>query len=136
MDESSINVICRPFDREKDQAFVYSSWCRAALYGVPHRTPNHDGKKFFKEQTIKINDILKHAQVRVACMEHDPRMIVGYSVHTGSHLDWIYVKVEYRKKGIGTLLFPAGIETVTNQLTKIGAAIAAHKKLVVINGPN
>lgn len=132
MDESSLTVVTRSFNPETDQAFIYSSWRNSAFYGVPHRTEKP--KDFFKDLTTTIRDILRHATVWIACLETDPLVIVGYSVATGSHLDWIYVKVDFRKKGIGKMLFPSHIETVTNCLTEIGSAIVNKKKMRVVNG--
>lgn len=126
MDEA--RVVVRKFDREADQACVFATWRNSAYYGCARKTP--EAKEFFKKWTIKIREILKSAHVRVACLEDDPQTIIGYAVATGTHLEWIYVKVEYRNKGIGAMLMPKNIETVTNHLTKIGAVIAQKKQFI------
>lgn len=140
MDEGSIEeikIVLRPFIPDLDQACVYSTWRNSAFYGVPRRTAESKSLAektriaFFKGMTRDIREILKSATVRIACFEDDPGMILGYSVAIGSHLNWIYVKVEYRLKGIGRMLMPKDILTVTNHLTKIGEVIVDKKKLKV-----
>lgn len=129
MDEvGSVNVILRPFDPPMDQPFIYASWRNSATYSVPRGTFKLS-KEDFRRMTGRIREMLKDAHVRIACLEEDPQTIIGYSVTNGAHLNWIYVKVEYRKKGIGALLFPKNVTTVTNHLTKIGRVIAQEKGL-------
>ncbi len=133
--EEEVKVIIRPFIEDLDQACVYATWRNSAFYGVPRRTSEAKALAekarvtFFKGMTRDIREILKSATVRIACLEDDPGMIVGYSVATGTHLNWIYVKVEYRLKGIGRMLMPKDILTVTSHLTKIGEVIVENKKL-------
>lgn len=126
MDEA--RVIIRGYEPETDQACLYATWRNAAFYGAKKKHSTNS-KRFFKEKTEEIKDILISAQVRMACLEDDRAFIIGYAVSTDTHLDWIYVKKDYRNKGIGTLLWPKGIETVTIKLTKIGNIIATKKNL-------
>lgn len=128
MDEPGLTIKLRSFDRDADQAFIYSSWRNQAYYSA-YEPPLDAPKAFFKELTDKIKDILDTAHIIVACLEISPQTIVGYSVSTGPHLNWVYVKEAYRKAGIGTLLVPKNIETFTNHLTKIGRVIAEKKNL-------
>lgn len=123
-----MNVVLRDYDPSTDQACLYATWRNAAYYGAK-RKHQVSPKTFFKRQTTRIDDILTTAETKVACLEDDPTLILGYSVFTGSHLNWVYVKKDYRNKGIGELLVPKHIETVTDSLTKIGDIIATKKKL-------
>ncbi len=132
MDESSIaevRIILRDFNPDTDTPMIFATWRNSAFYGVPRRT--NDAKAFFKHKTKEIKEILKTATVRMACHEEDPMTIVGYSVVTGNHLDWIYVKVDYRMKGIGSLLMPKNIETVTDYVTTIGDEILKKKNIIL-----
>jgi GNAT superfamily N-acetyltransferase len=122
-----VKVVLRDFYPDLDSACIYATWRNSAYYGVPRGT--EDAKEFFADLTQKIKDILPGAKVRVACLEDDPSTILGYSVATGTHLDWIYVKVEYRHMGIGNMLMPKDIETVTDRFTKIGRVIFEKKNL-------
>lgn len=127
MDESSLIVILRPFC-EDDKACIFTTWRNGLWYGS-NTNFKVNSKIFFKNQTEKIKSILDNAFVKIACLEIHPTTIVGYSVSTGDHLDWIYVKADYRSKGIGKLLLPKDIKTHTADLTKIGAAIVKQKNL-------
>lgn len=131
--EEEVKIVIRPFDAPKDQAMIYATWRNSSWYSSflkHHITAN----QFFKTQTFRIKNILDHANIRIACLEDAPEVIIGYCVYTGSHLDWIYVKsgegeLGFRQKGIATLLVPRDIKTFTSQLTKIGKIIADKKNL-------
>lgn len=127
MDENSVSIVVRDFYPDWDSACIYATWRNSAYYGVPRGTECPKG--FFSNLTQKIKEILKTAKVRIACLSDDPSIIIGYSVVSGTHLDWIYVKTEYRHMGIGKMLFPKDIETVTDHFTKIGRVIAEKKNL-------
>lgn len=135
MDE--VSVVIRPFNAKMDEACIYSTWRNAAYYGGDWGSgPRPYDKYYFKAQTITIKNILQKAKIRIACMSDDINTIIGYSVYTDKHLDFIYVKVEYRNKGIGKMLMPAKIETVTPHLTKIGKVIVEKKKLKIKENDN
>lgn len=122
----NLSVILRPFRPEVDLPMIYSTWRNACFYGSPKPIQIAD-KVFFRLKTEEIKDILKVAQVRMAAIEDEPDHIIGYSVHRKDHLFFIYVKKDYRGKGIGSLLMPKGIKTVSKELTKIGEKILATK---------
>lgn len=128
MDENPINIIIRDYNKMHDEAYIYSSWRNAAFYSAFEK-PTQSSKTFFREQTRVIRRILASATVRIACFEDSPIVIVGYSVFTGNHLNFILVKPDFRLKGIGKLLVPKNIETFTNELTKIGKIIVEKKNL-------
>lgn len=124
-----MNVVVRDF-LESDRPFIFSSWRNSSFFGVPHGT-RPEAAGFFARKTREIGQILaRNARVRIACLEDDPQLIIGYSVSTARHLEWIYVKDGFRKQGIGQLLFPKDTETVSAHMTKIGAAIAKAKNLL------
>lgn len=128
MDE--VNVIIRPFIPHEDEAMIYASWRNSSFYSAFEK-PKEKPTNYFRQQTAKIKEILKSADVKIACLQDAPMVIVGYSVSRGTHLDWIFVKVDYRNKGIGALLFAKNIQTVTNHITKIGAILVKKKNLKI-----
>ncbi len=127
MDEDSVKIVLRAFIPESDSACIFTTWRNSAYYGSGGH--GESANRFFKKHTAVMKDILRVASVRIACLEDHPDTIIGYSVYTGNHLDWIYVKVDFRCKGIGSLLMPKNIESVTDPVTKIGHAIFEKKKL-------
>lgn len=136
MDDHPVNIISRDYDEDHDSAVIITTWRNSAFYlsAFPHKDEN---EVFFRKFTRKIKNILKHATVKIACLEDCPMVIIGYCVYTGDHLDWIYVKggplaqADYRKMGIATMLFPKEIKTVTADLTKIGLSICQTKNLTI-----
>lgn len=127
MDGSSVTVVIREYDPKMDNACIFTTWRNSAYYGAspPHRG---SGSEWFKAKTEEIAKLLWEAKVRIACIEESPDVILGYSVSTGTHLDWVYVKPNYRERGIGTLLVPVNIASYPNETTKIGRAILDGKK--------
>lgn len=125
-----LKVIIRPYREPHDDACIYSTWRNQAYYSALMK-PEGNPTVFFKRVSRIIQNILKSAQVRIACLYDDPHIIIGYAVYTGDHLNWIYVKQEYRNKGIASMLWPKEIKTVTCYLTKIGAKIADKKNLIM-----
>jgi GNAT superfamily N-acetyltransferase len=125
---AEVRVVCRPFDAKTDSGFVYSSWRNSAFYGAspPLR---EDAATFFHKQTEWIAHTLWDAKVHIACLEDSPNTIVGYSVVTGDHLDWVYVKPDYREKGIATMLIPPKVTSYTSFTTKIGRAILKKRQV-------
>lgn len=122
-----VSVISR-LARETDLPCIFSTWRNSLCYSALNPLTQNE-KGFFKAQTQKIKDILARAKTKIACLEDDHDFIVGYVVYTKTHLDYIYVKSDYRNKGIGTLLLPKNIETCTKDLTKLGALLAEKKNL-------
>lgn len=129
MDEE-LKVVIRNMDREQDQACIFSTWRNAAYYGALEK-PNVEAKDYFREKTAEIREVLDTAMVRIACLQWAPEVILGYSVYRDTHLDFIYVKLEFRGKGIGSVLMPKNIQTITPNLTKIGKVIAKKKNLFI-----
>lgn len=64
--------------------------------------------------------------VRLAVLEEDNDVVMGFSVMDSSTLHYVHVPKGYRRQGIGRLLVPEYIEYFTH-LTKIGVQIW-HKK--------
>lgn len=135
-DLQELEVILRPYNKTTDEAYIYSSWQNQSYYSPVERREQLSDKEerirrsaFLKTQSTKICDVLKSSIIRIACLKDSPIVIIGYSVSTQDHLDWIYVKDSYRNKGIGKMLLPKNIKTFTNDLTKLGKIILDKKNL-------
>lgn len=127
--EMAVEIVLRPIT-EWDYGFIYSSWRKSSFYFSQKQHHLTDPHSFFTEKTMQIKECLRTQQGAIACFSDDAETIVGYSIYSPTHLYWIYVKAEFRHRGIGTLLVPKAITTYTDDMTKIGAAIVKKKKLV------
>lgn len=126
----SLNIITRSFIPDLDQAMIYATWRNGRYYGMKdkHREKHRgDSTIVFRRLTSEIAQAMNEAQVKIACLEDDPTIIVGYVVFHGNHLDWIYVKEDYRKQGVASLLIPKDIQTITATPTKLGSSLWAQK---------
>lgn len=102
----------------EDLGFVYSTWLKSLYFGNSwfHQI---DKVIFFKKYAKVIDDIIRCSSVDVACFVDQPDVIIGYCVHFGPTLHWIYVKKAWRQIGIASLLIPEKITTISH-MTKIG----------------
>lgn len=116
-----------------DKNFVYASFLRGLYYGdswfkeIP--------KNIFMENYHRVLDVLMTLpglKVTVACLKDDPEVILGYSIHKGTKLHWVFVKANWRNIGIAKSLVPANIDTVTH-LTKVGLSIVRKRKNLSFN---
>lgn len=118
-----------------DVAFIYSTWRNGLYYGLLNREDLPPANEFFSLQTEKIRNMLPFCKVRIACIKDAPEVILGYAVFTGDlHLEWIFVKLQFRAKGIGNFL-TVKTKTVSSELTKSGAAIVKKKNLIIKGSP-
>jgi GNAT superfamily N-acetyltransferase len=65
--------------------------------------------------------------VRLAVLDEDADIVLGFSVARGNILDYVYVHKDVRGTGIGKSLVPLGIDTITH-LTKTGLVIWSNKR--------
>lgn len=65
---------------------------------------------YFEEQRWLINALLENSQLLIACLDDDDDQVFGWVCYAPSVLHYIYVKVPYRKMGVGRLMLDeAGI---------------------------
>ena len=129
--------------RDTDKNFILATWLRGLYYGdlfygnIP--------KTIFMENYHKILEafLQRNSQsIRVACLEEDPEVILGYAVvrplQIGEAdinvLDWIFVKTAWRGIGISKMMVPSKLNACTH-LTKIGASMIKNKYPNIIFNP-
>ncbi len=130
-------VTIRNYNPETDLPFLYASWKNSIWYDQNPGTQEKPDPMFSRLMTKKIKLVLEKPdiQTRVACLKYTPEQIIGYSVNHGKTLEFVYVKIDYRKQGIGTLLVK-GFREVVEPLTKIGKAIVKKKDLKIKENEN
>lgn len=128
-----IKVVFRDFHPDTDNPIIYATWRNNSFYSALIKPTEDQRDIFFKNKTKQIKDILAIATIKIACLQNNPKVIIGYSVFVNTHVYWIYIKEDYRNNGIGTMIAPKEIESVPPQtdLTKIGYEIAKKKKLEI-----
>lgn len=126
-DESK--VVIREFNPGMDSPLLFASW-RHCLWFDAHPADTKPNPIFYRLTTKKINSLLRdpHTKVKIACLSDDSNEIKGYAVLTNQTIQFVYVKLDYRKQGIATLL-TKGFVDIIKPSTKIGTAIALKKNL-------
>lgn len=130
MDSKNAEIVIRPAELV-DKSFIMSSWLKGNYYKNPYFV-NMEQDLYFKEYAKHIESILftPGVMIDIACDKEDPSWIVGYMIYRGPVLYWIFVKNDFRNKGIATLLAKDKNITTTTALTKSGQAIGKSKGVI------
>ena len=119
-----MNIIVRQVD-ETDLPFIFSTWLKGLYHGNElYGKTNQD--LFYSKYHKVIEALLKVSEVKIACLQDEPDVVLGYSVALGNTLHWVFVKKAWRKLGISKSLVNPTITTVSH-LTKVGESIAKKK---------
>lgn len=111
-EQPKLPVLLRQW-RETDVGYVVDTWLKhyhdhgvGMVRGMPRG-------EFFRRWRSVVVEILKTADVRVACLDDDDDIILGFAVlstHCGARvLHWVHVREDWRRKGLGAQLL-AGLE--------------------------
>lgn len=96
-------------------ALVYSRWLRSLRFGNPlfRKITSH---QYYKHYHIYIEKLLAKPDslTRLAVLEEDHDVCLGFSVSREDVLDYVHVHTDNRHIGIGTSLVPKGISTFTH----------------------
>lgn len=125
-----INIAIRS-PEAKDKNLIMATWLKGNYYGSPlfGLMPQ---ALYFEEYAKFIYQILNTpgVEIRIACDQGNPHWVVGFAVFRGPDLYWVYVKRDFRRRGIAALLLKdKGIKNVKS-LTRIGRTIAEQKRLI------
>ena len=128
--DDTLNIITRNATLE-DKNFIFSTWLKGNYFGNFYfgEMPQD---LYFSEYAAHITKVLQnpHTRITIACSDDQPNWLVGFSVYQGHVLHWVYVKKDYRRKGVATLMLKdKNIHVVTN-LTGIGCTLKNLKGLV------
>lgn len=72
--------------------------------------------------------------VKIVCLKEDPDVILGYSILSSNYstIHWVFVKKDWRGKGIAKTLLPSHPTAVTH-LTKLGKTLLPKFENCVFN---
>lgn len=126
-----IEIIIRQ-DSPDDRNFIFATWLRGNYYGCSYfRQMPQD--VYYRQYSNIISNALRpenHPEIQIACDQGRPFWIAGFSVSQGPNLYWVYVKKDYRSRGIASLLLKDKPITTVKNLTDIGRTIAIKKGLI------
>lgn len=124
-----------------DMAFIY----RSILMGTYHGNKPAKGAKLDPKSPVDFFSSIPQDQfmasyhmfldilltrptitISVACLNSDPDVILGFSVHEPGILHFVFVKPQWRRIGIATDLVPKDISVVTG-FTRVGDIIRRKK---------
>ncbi len=110
-----------------DINFLLSTALKGLYYGSRFWA-EVDQDSFFKNYEPFLKSLMLKTTIKVACLDDDKDVILGWVMYHNETLDFIFVKKSYRKLGIAKLLYPQGITTVS-QITDQGNSIRKQMKL-------
>lgn len=102
---------------------LFSKWMRSLKSGnhfYKYARPSSFYDHYHRFITHLINQ--PTAQVTLAVLSDDHDVVLGFSVHRGAVLDYVYVHPEQRGQKMSNHLIPSGITTFTH-ITRIGEII-------------
>lgn len=120
---------------DSDKNFVMASFLNGLYYGdswfseIP--------KDIFMDNYKKVIQFLVDSPtvaIKIACLPEDPNVIIGYSLLSSDYMTihWVYVKKNWRKKGIAKSLLPSNSDTVTH-LSELGRILMKKYKNMIFN---
>lgn len=105
---------------EADKNFIMATFLRGLYYGDSwfSQIPKDI---FMDNYKHLVEAMIVQCMINVACLKEDPSVIVGYSIlsQDSSAIVWVYVKKDWRNKGIARHLIPQNPIAITH-LTKLG----------------
>lgn len=130
MDLNTLVVVIRQFKPEEDSKLIYSTW-RNSVWFDSH-TDNELDPAFYRWKTKEIKKILSlpGIEIKIACSKDNPDHIIGYAILNINTIEFVYIKLDYRKEGIAKLLTKDFVD-IAKPTTKIGVAIARSHGLKI-----
>ncbi len=121
--------------KPEDKNFILATFLRGLYYGDSwfSQIPKDifmANYKYIAEKLIEDNNTV----IKVACLTDDPDVILGYSILGASYqtVHWVYVKANWRKKGIGKSLVPTNLAVATH-LSELGRELLTKYKGAIFN---
>ena len=114
----------------EDINFIYATWLRS------YRRDSDVGRQarnlvYYKEYNKVIDHLLTSSTIKVACLDDDEVVILGYAVFDRDNIHYVFVKEAFRRLGIAKRLIESSLilpETCTHS-TYIAEVIIEKFKL-------
>lgn len=121
-----MNILIRPIT-ETDLPFIFATWLKGLYHGNEFYSKIKQDV-FYAQYHKMIETILPKSMIKIACLEDEPDVIIGYCVFETDRLHWIFVKKAWRKLTIAKQLLNDVPFTRVSHLTKVGEAIRKKEK--------
>lgn len=121
---SSYTVFQCPVEKlDPYRAMIFAKWLRSLRTGNDYFRLVHP-EAFYVAYSRYIQAILNRSDVAIllAALTDDPDVVLGFSVSRGTVLEYVHVNKDFRRLGIGRMLVPDQIDTITH-LTRTGLSI-------------
>lgn len=106
---------------KEDESFIYSTW----LLGLRHGNKwflSIDKETYFQKYKHVIGMLLAKSTIKIACLNEDPDVALGYIVYSGNTVHYTFIKKAWRRLGIAKALYPPDIKRWSH-LTRIAESI-------------
>lgn len=97
-------VALRKATGEADRRFVLHTWMDSWFKGRSHRWRHASIRRCEAGHRAIIEQVLGWADCTIACLPDDPTVTLGWMVHEGDCLHFVYVRPAVRRKGIARAL--------------------------------
>lgn len=114
--------------RNSDTGFIFSTMLKGLYFGCDLYS-QIDRDVFYAVYPAVVQSLLDSGTVRVAVLQDDEEVIVGYSVTRGTSLDWVFVKHAWRRQGVAKLLLQDQGISSCSHLTKLGNILRKNKQI-------
>lgn len=121
----------------EDKNFILATFLRGLYYGDTwfREIPKPIFMKQYHAIATRLLS-LPTVSIIIACLKEDPDTILSYAIlgknSTGSTLHWVFTKTAWRNIGIGKMLIPQDLNTVTH-LSKVGLSLLRKRTGVDFN---
>jgi len=113
-----------------DHNHIIRTWMLGAYWGSSYFR-EMEQNRFCKHYEEHIKCCMSKAQMRVACLKDEEDFSIGFVVHSGPIVHWIYVRPDYRNKGICNLLLGKEKYEFASSITPPGADISRKKNWII-----
>lgn len=100
-DINGVSIVLRNVDK-LDHAFIYATWLKS--FRRANLVRNVSDTIYFKFHHKLIELALSSGKTTVACLQESPDVVMGYINHSEDSINYVYVKNNFRRFGIGKLL--------------------------------
>ena len=127
-EQESEEVIVLTFENYCPQEFmpyIYGKFKRSLRHGNDYFSLM-DQENFSKAYDVFIPHLISKSILRLAALKSDRDILLGFSLIEDAKLHYVFVQAEFRKLGIGKMLIPHAIDTITH-VTKMGLQLWSSK---------